>query len=353
MANRSPNSLLCVGIFLSRAITTSAAPTNGTFSDNLAGNQVVCTRTVWYDIVWFFFANYILHALSVRSLPGENIFTLVVFKVACLIVPYTGIRRGLCLIARASNLTKDDLQAAARANALCMVVRISQWRPRDGDVMDGCQVEGPANTAHQTAASHSEEPELVSRKEMGEVTTPEIKELGQARTQNTMDTLVGQDAGRNKTGEDATGNASFKIVDSYTPPPADTAFEKAFRIFVQTHKFTHHALSEGNRLNPDNVKVHGYVQLVPGYGLSYVPEDMKIYHRHDVQDMPNIVSNLASALRSRDIHAVVSASQSSSMCPNAFKAFCGILHHNSRLRSIAGFCKESNADSSCRLRRDQ
>ena len=41
---------------------------------------------------------------------------------------------------RASNLADNDLQAAARANGLCMVIRSPEWRPRDGQVIEGCEI---------------------------------------------------------------------------------------------------------------------------------------------------------------------------------------------------------------------
>ena len=59
--------------------------------DSTAGNpELHCEKTTWYDVCWFFFTNYLLHALSVRSLPGENIWSATVFKLCCLLVPYTG-----------------------------------------------------------------------------------------------------------------------------------------------------------------------------------------------------------------------------------------------------------------------
>ena len=248
---------------------------------------MVCSATNWYDIVWFYFANYILHALSVRSLPGENLFTSIVFKFACLIVPYTGIRRGLCLISRAANLTVSDLQSAARANALCMVVRTNEWRPMDGEEIEGCSIERVENTEKNTLPDNS-------RQENADV-KGNSEEIKQAPTSSTVDTQ-----------EDGKGTVSFKIFDTYKPSRMDGILERTYRIFIQTYKFSGQTPSGRRRLDPDDVKVHGLCKLAPGYGLSYVPEDVKIFPRYLTDDLDPIVTLLI-AIRARDIGGIVKA----------------------------------------------
>ena len=261
-------------------------PSVSSVSNQLPGSQVVCSPTNWYDIVWFYFANYILHALSVRSLPGEELLTSIAFKFACLIVPYTGIRRGLCLIARAANLARNDLQSAARANALCMIVRTHEWKPMDGEEIDGCTVERPVPSASEATTQIQESAQANSKR-------IELSEIKTAPTCSTTDTS-----------EDGTGTVSFRIIDTYKPPTANGILEKIYRIFVQTYKFSHQTPSRGRRLDPDDVKVHGLCKLAPGYGLSYVPEDMKIYPRYRT-DEPDRVDNMISAIHDRDISALL------------------------------------------------
>lgn len=50
-------------------------------------------------------------------------------------------RLGLSLVLRASNLAGNNLQAAVKARALCIVVKSKEWRPSSGDVVKGCGVE--------------------------------------------------------------------------------------------------------------------------------------------------------------------------------------------------------------------
>ena len=269
------------------------SPSNNTLTNQLPGSQVVCSNANWYDIIWFYFANYVLHALSVRSLPGEDLLTSIAFKFACLIVPYTGLRRGLCLIARAANLTRNDLQSAARANALCMVIRTKDWRPVEGDEIDGCSIEKIDPAVPETSSSN----EQTTHEEPKEIALSEIKEAP------TCSTIATQENGIIDTQENGMGTVSLNIVDTYKAPPADGILEKIYRIFVQTYKFDHHPPSQGRRLNPDDVKVHGLCKLAPGYGLCYVPEDMKIYPRYNTEER-NDLHAMISAVQARDVTAM-------------------------------------------------
>jgi hypothetical protein len=98
-----------------------ATPTNvssliaGQYSYNSTqGSNVICIPATGYDLLWFYLTNYIIHALAVRSLPGENAYPSATFRFLCLLIPYTGVRRGLSLVLCASNLAPNDLQAAVR-----------------------------------------------------------------------------------------------------------------------------------------------------------------------------------------------------------------------------------------------
>ena len=259
---------------------------NDTISDDLPASVIVCTPTYWYDVVWFYFANYLLHALSVRSLPGENLFSSIVFKLSCLLIPYTGLRRGLCLIARAANLTHDDLQAAARANALCMVVRAADWKPEDGEVTHGCRFE---KTEGSSRSSRSENVKKEAHQKELPLTSVNIEEAATSSTTSTRG--------------DTPGALTFNITNSYTPPPAFGVLDRIYRIFVQTHRFANHTPSKGLRLDPDCVKVHGFCKLSPGYALSYVPEDMKVCPRYVNEGHPNV----RSAIRTRNLAALMTA----------------------------------------------
>lgn len=270
-------SLLLAATALAFVISVDARPSP------LAGNEtivhrddseVICTRSNWFDVLWFFFTNYLMHALSVRSLPGENFCTSVAFKLCCLLVPYTGLRRGLCLISRANTLAGNDLQAAARANALCMVVRTPDWRPENGDEIKNCKVEVAEGTSQSRSAAEDEKTESPNETCSGstEAVTSDVADQG-----------------------DGTGTVILQMRDPYLPSPAPRFAEKMFRVFVQTWRFSSQTPSDEKRIDCGNIKVHGLCRLAPGYALSYVPEDVKVFPRSS----PEADRSLISAFLSR------------------------------------------------------
>ena len=241
----------CLALWLLWFVSTSTArpgtafDSNGTAVNNPSDAKIYCEKTKWQDVFWFFFTNYVLHALSVRSLPGENFFSSTVFKFCCLLVPYTGVRRGLCLVSRASNLAADDLQAAARANALCYVVRRPDWRPIDGDKLVGSLI---------TGAQSSSTP-------VTDTPLPETKDVQRKDNKGSVDGL------------------RLYIQDLYHPPEPSSAFDRFTRWLIKTHRFNDHEPNLGGALNSNTVKLQGSCRLAPGYGLSYVASNVKIYPR--------------------------------------------------------------------------
>jgi hypothetical protein len=96
------------------------------FSDNSTAN-LVCRPTKWYDILSFFLLNYIAHAATLKSLPGESIPVTIISILAALFFPASGVFRGFDALSSRANLADTELETAARAGALCTVV---QWPPR-------------------------------------------------------------------------------------------------------------------------------------------------------------------------------------------------------------------------------
>jgi hypothetical protein len=110
---------------------------------------ILCTPTKWTDIVIFYLANYAAHAATTRSLPGEETSRVGIIVFTALLFPAAGAFRGILGIASFSIFGKTDLEKAARARALCMVVRNPEWQPQDGDILDNtilCQSSQPAQS---------------------------------------------------------------------------------------------------------------------------------------------------------------------------------------------------------------
>ncbi|KAL8700223.1 MAG: hypothetical protein Q9224_001061 [Gallowayella concinna] len=246
--------------------------TNGTLTTGTNGDEVWCESSQWYDVLWFFFANFLLHALSVRSLPGESYVSSTVFKFCCLLVPYTGVRRGLCLILRASNLAGNDLESAARANALCMVIRAPEWRPRDGQIIEGCSIAPPMERKKKRQKRRR-----LSLRELMSCLRAGDREKGEKRSAPEITVVDTNTSVETSIQAAIHGNeVILKTVDLYAPPRARTLIDKLTRIFIETHRF-HSQPPTTNRVDHVNVKIHGVCQLAPGYALAYIPQDMKVY----------------------------------------------------------------------------
>lgn len=240
---------------------------NATIHANNDDPNVHCNPTQWYDICWFFFANYILHALSVRSLPGENFYSATVFKLCCLLIPYTGLRRGLCLISRAGNLAGNDLQAAARANALCMVIRKPEWMPHIGDEISGCQLEVPSIEADGAPTSNP----------------PKDKDNYELEPAGTVESGSSCDQGHSRENNEL----QVQITDLYSPPLCNGLVDRISRVVVETHRFQSKTPS-CNLVDNHSFKIQGRCELVAGYALAYIPPDMKVYPR--ISSASNIAS---------------------------------------------------------------
>lgn len=234
---------------------TDSADNGTAVMANSGDPKVHCEPTNWYDICWFIFANYILHALSVRSLPGENSYSSFVIKIGCLLIPFTGLRRGLCLITRANVAVDNDLQAAARARALCMVIRKPDWRPCVGDVVEGCELD------------------------VHEDVTGIIAVNTDLETCN-ADDGEGDAGGSSKEKADVWNGKglTIQIKDPYTEPLRHGPLELVIKWLIETPRFRFWSPS-ASIVDHESVKIHGRCQLAEGYALSYVPGDMKVHAR--------------------------------------------------------------------------
>ena len=272
-------------VFYLLAIHAEGLPTlaNNTTINSASGNsKVYCESSTWYDICWFVFANYVLHALSVRSLAGENTYSSIVFKLCCLLVPYTGLRRGLCLISRASNLAGNDLQGAARANALCMVIRTKDWRPRHGDTIDGCHVDLDSTSAGiaPTLPSDYMKQDMVEEVNINngersldsQITVVQESHMKDGESSNAGDQEKNDTAGVGKT-------LKIKTKDLYNRSPCRGRLDKLSRVMIETPRFSNRP-PHSSIVDHQNVKIQGLCEMSPGYALAYVPGDVKIYPRH-------------------------------------------------------------------------
>lgn len=106
------------------------------------GDNLICTPTNWYNIIIFFLGNYVAHAATVQSYPGERTWSSMMATIGALLIPSSGLIRGINSIARNARFKRKsflaawrdtDYQAIATAGAFCMVVRKKLWKPYPGD----------------------------------------------------------------------------------------------------------------------------------------------------------------------------------------------------------------------------
>ncbi|TID27482.1 hypothetical protein E6O75_ATG00249 [Venturia nashicola] len=92
----------------------------------------------WFSIMLFYLGNYAAHASTLITYPGEDPIYIGAAILYALFFPTTGVVRGLNAIFRHARvcwrwksafIESSELRVAARAGALCMVVRTDKWRP--------------------------------------------------------------------------------------------------------------------------------------------------------------------------------------------------------------------------------
>lgn len=113
-------------VHAARAVPANLRPGNlppGLTCTENRKQTVCCRKAAWTDLLTFYLGNYIAHAVTTKTLPGQSkagsIFTIL----TALLFPMSGALRGVHFILSGAVFANTDLQAAARAGALCMVVQ--------------------------------------------------------------------------------------------------------------------------------------------------------------------------------------------------------------------------------------
>ncbi|CCD47342.1 hypothetical protein BofuT4_P005010.1 [Botrytis cinerea T4] len=103
------------------------------------GNEhILClpiTKDYWPSVaavIIFFATNYLAHAATVKSSPGDDTLLQGCNALLALFFPMSGLLRALNAIVRLPIFARNELEKACRAGALCMVVRAPHWRPKTG-----------------------------------------------------------------------------------------------------------------------------------------------------------------------------------------------------------------------------
>ena len=94
-----------------------------TGTSNHGDPELLCLPTKWTDVIIFFLGNYLAHAATLRSVPGRSMFQSFFAMLGALFFPVSGVTLGVRGITSLAAFAKTDLQVAARAGALCKVIR--------------------------------------------------------------------------------------------------------------------------------------------------------------------------------------------------------------------------------------
>lgn len=104
---------------------------------NHGKDDLFCLPATWYQIAIFFAINYGSHAVTIRSRPGQTYYHAARDIMFALLCPFSGVRRAIDSFGRSSWPSENHLVKAARAGALCIVVRNHEWQaPRDSHIAD-------------------------------------------------------------------------------------------------------------------------------------------------------------------------------------------------------------------------
>lgn len=118
---------------------------------NHGNSGLLCLPPQWTDYIFFFLGNYLAHAATILSSPGESARQKIENIVLAMAFPIYGMRRALGIFTLRPIFTRDPLQRAARANALCMVLKKNVVESQGDDVETGFKTATKSQLVSQTS----------------------------------------------------------------------------------------------------------------------------------------------------------------------------------------------------------
>ena len=160
---------------------TVALP-NGT--TNHGNPNLICVPATWHVTLLFFATNYVAHAATALSMPGETPSEAVLVLLTCLIIPASALNRSYRAIVLHAGLSNDPLVRATRSNALCMVKNMkvagdggSNSQGVKGHSMDENNVSSEENLApkHGSVTAQSKPSDDIENQMAAVDTRPSVK----------------------------------------------------------------------------------------------------------------------------------------------------------------------------------
>lgn len=123
---------LCIAIIEARPTFNNGTVVLPDEITNHGDPNLLCKPANVADILLFLVGNYIAHVATTRVEPWEGTAEYVLAVLAALLLPGSGIIRGLRAIISRARFATTDLETAARASALCTLVRTKDFRRSNG-----------------------------------------------------------------------------------------------------------------------------------------------------------------------------------------------------------------------------
>ena len=135
----NPILFVLVPILVCFGSLTAALPINNT---KRRDDSPICSPVSWEQIVIFILVNYVTHAVTVKTYPGERKSETAMCIAAALLWPYSGAFKAFQAISTGARSAADPLQMALHAEALCVVARNPQdsedpWSPEVSNEVGG------------------------------------------------------------------------------------------------------------------------------------------------------------------------------------------------------------------------
>jgi hypothetical protein len=92
--------------------------------------NLLCAPASWTDVLSFFVGNYVAHAATVIALPGQSLAETIKNILIALVFPSAGVLRAIQTISTMAFRQHTELRKAAKAGALCTIVKVSEFKKR-------------------------------------------------------------------------------------------------------------------------------------------------------------------------------------------------------------------------------
>jgi hypothetical protein len=114
--------LLFASLSYAQANQTQCAVNIAGFTHN-GDCRLLCRQASWADVATFFVGNYLAHAATVIGRPGESMLSTIISILMAIVFPGSGLVKGMRAILTFAVFAPTELRKAAKAGALCAVVK--------------------------------------------------------------------------------------------------------------------------------------------------------------------------------------------------------------------------------------